>query len=189
MLDAQTHRSILRVDGSMRYEGSKSRALTDQIVAELEPTALVVRDLADGMDFVTESWIDANFTAPTDRVPQQEKALSNSDALVDELIEADTLVLGTPIYNFHLPAAVKAWIDQIARVGRTFRYTETGPIGLLEGKRAIVVVTSGGTSLGSEIDFVSDYLRFVLGFIGIKDVTIIDASAGKSVDVAQLLAA
>jgi len=77
---------------------------------------------------------------------------------------------------------MKAWIDQIVRVGRTFKYTETGPVGLLEGKRAIVVVASGGTALGSEIDFMSTYLRFVLGFVGITDVTIVDATAGRDVD-------
>lgn len=174
--------SVLRVDGSMRKNGSATRALTDRIVDSLNPSHVAVRDLADGVELVDEAWIGANFTAVDDRTPEAAERLGGSDALVDELIAAEVLVIGAPIYNFHIPAALKAWIDQIARVGRTFKYTETGPIGLLEGKRAIVVIASGGTALGSEIDFVSAYLRFVLGFVGITDVTIVDATAGRDVE-------
>ena len=98
-------------------------------------------------------------------------------SLVAEVQEAGVLVIGLPIYNFSVPAAFKAWIDQIARVKVTFRHTDKGPIGLLDDKKAYVIITSGGTQLGSEIDFVSEYIHHILGFIGIKDVTIIDSSA------------
>ena len=95
---------------------------------------------------------------------------------MNELKDADTVVIGTPIYNFHVPAALKAWIDMVARARETFRYTENGPEGLLSGKKVYVVVTSGGTVLGSEADFITNWLTFVLGFIGLNDVTFIDSS-------------
>ena len=86
------------------------------------------------------------------------------------------VVIGLPIYNFGFPAAFKAWIDQIVRAKQTFRYRENGPEGLLKNKKAYIVLSSGGTQLGSDIDFVSSYTRHVLGFIGIDDVTFIDSS-------------
>ena len=87
------------------------------------------------------------------------------------------LVIGLPIYNFSVPAAMKAWIDQIARVGVTFNYSENGPVGLMKKKRAIILLASGGTKVGSDIDFASEYMKHILGFIGITDVTIIAADA------------
>jgi FMN-dependent NADH-azoreductase len=91
-------------------------------------------------------------------------------------MDADVLVIGVPVYNFGIPASLKAWVDMIARARLTFRYTESGPVGLLRGKRAVLVVASGGTAVGSEIDFATDYLRHVLGFLGIDDVEIIAAN-------------
>ncbi|TNC91282.1 FMN-dependent NADH-azoreductase [Thalassolituus sp.] len=169
---------ILRVDASMRNEGSVSRVLADKLVARLATadSTITERDLAKGIDLIDEAWIGANFTDPADRTDAQKAALAKSDALVQELREADTLVITAPVYNFHVPAALKAWIDMIARARETFRYTENGPEGLLTGKKAYIVVTSGGTVLGSEYDFISGYLRHVLGFIGITDVSFIDSS-------------
>jgi FMN-dependent NADH-azoreductase len=92
------------------------------------------------------------------------------------LQQANTILIASPIYSFQIPAALKAWIDLVARAKETFKYTENGPVGLLTGKQAILVITSGGTKLGSDIDFVSSYLRHVLAFIGINDLTIIDGS-------------
>ena len=169
---------ILRVDASMRNEGSVSRVLADKLVARLATadSTITERDLAKGIDLIDEAWIGANFTDPADRTDTQKAALAKSDALVQELREADTLVITAPVYNFHVPAALKAWIDMIARARETFRYTENGPEGLLTGKKAYIVVTSGGTVLGSEYDFISGYLRHILGFIGITDVSFIDSS-------------
>ncbi len=176
--------NILRIDGSMRRTGSISRQLTDEVIdhllAETPGGHIHVRDLANPLPHVTEDWINANFTDPDERTEDQKQTLTQSDELVEELEAADTIVIGLPIYNFGVPAAVKAWIDLIARVKRTFRYTETGPEGLLTGKMAYIVVASGGTSLGAEIDFATDYLKFALGFVGIKDVKLIDASAHMS---------
>jgi FMN-dependent NADH-azoreductase len=93
--------------------------------------------------------------------------------LVGELEEADLVVIGLPVYNFSVPATLKAWIDQVCRARRTFAFSEEGPVGLLKGKRAIVVYVSGGTPFGSEIDYASGYMKHILGFIGISGVTFV----------------
>lgn len=172
--------NILRIDASMRKTGSYSRKLSDSLIEQLsaqQPHRLKTRDLADGVPLINEAWIGANFTDVAERTTEQRAVLACSDALVAEAQEADVLVIGLPIYNFGVPAAFKAWIDQIARAKVTFRYTDNGPVGLLENKTAYVIITSGGTQLGSEVDFVSKYIHHFLGFIGIKDVVIIDSSA------------
>lgn len=170
--------NILRVDSSMRTEGSVSRDLADKLVEQLSDasTQVTVRDLAKGISLIDENWIGANFTDPAERSEEQKGFLAASDELVGELHDADTIVITAPVYNFHVPAALKAWIDMVARARETFRYTENGPEGLLKGKKAYVIVTSGGTVLDSEYDFVSGYLKHVLGFIGITDVSFIDGS-------------
>lgn len=172
-------RTILRIDSSMRHAGSVTRALTDRLVARLaagSPGARVIRrDLAEGVPLVDEAWIGANFTDPAERTPAQRAALAESDRLVAELKAADTLVIGLPVYNFAVPAALKAWIDLVARARETFRYTESGPEGLLRGKRAFVVVASGGVPVGGELDFATPYLRHALAFMGITEVEFIPA--------------
>jgi FMN-dependent NADH-azoreductase len=150
----------------------------------------VQRDLVKGMPFVDAAWIDANFTAEESRTDEHREALALSDALVAELKEADILVIGTPVYNFSIPAALKAWIDMIARARLTFRYTENGPEGLLEGKKAYLVVATGGVPVGSAVDFATPYLKHVLAFIGITDVEVIAADklnsqAEESMDAAR----
>ena len=175
-----TTNKILRIDASMRHTGSVTRALTDKLVARLRaanPASEVVhRDLADGVPMVDEAWIGANFTDPAERDDAQRAALAHSDELVAELKAADTLVIGLPIYNFGVPAAFKAWVDMIARARETFRYTETGPEGLMTGKRALIVVASGGVPVGSAMDFATPYVRHALAFIGITDVEFIPAA-------------
>mgnify|MGYP006186890601 CR=1 FL=1 len=101
--------------------------------------------------------------------------LSLSDTLVAEIEAADTLIIGVALYNFSIPASLKLWIDLICRAQKTFAYLDGGPKGLMTGKKAIVCFASGGTSFGSDIDFASGYIRHILGFIGIKDVTFIVA--------------
>ena len=168
---------ILRIDASMRHDGSTTRTLTDATVEKLAASGATVttRDLADGVQIIDQDWIGANFTEPQDRTPQQVERLTLSDTLIAELQAADIVVIGMPIYNFGVPAALKAWIDQVARARVTFRYTENGPEGLLIGKRAIIVAASGGTGVDSDIDFATPYLRHALGFIGIHDVQVIAA--------------
>lgn len=170
--------STLRIDASARRSGSVSRDLADDLVVRLQAESgapVVHRDLAGGLPLIDEAWIGANFTDPETRSDEHREILALSDELVAELKAADTLVIAMPIYNFAIPASLKTWVDLIARARVTFRYTEAGPQGLLTGKKAYVVVASGGTELGSEIDFASGYLRHVLGFVGIDDVTFIAA--------------
>ena len=169
---------ILRVDSSMRTEGSVSRNLADKLVERLSDgsTQVTERDLANGIELINENWIGSNFTDPSDRSDEQKTSLATSDELVNELRAADTVVITAPVYNFHVPAALKAWIDMVARARETFRYTEEGPVGLLTGKKVYVVMTSGGTVLGAENDFVSGWLKYILAFMGMTDVTFIDSS-------------
>ena len=166
--------TTLHIDSSARTEGSVTRDLSARIVARLGG-AVIRRDLNVALPHITEGWVTANFTPADQRDEIQRDTLALSDALVDELKAADTIVIGAPLYNFGVPAALKAWIDLVARAGLTFRYTENGPVGLLDGKRAILAIASGGTGVGSEIDFATGYLRHVLGFIGITDVQVIAA--------------
>ena len=168
-------KTLLRIDSSARTKGSVTRSLTDQIVAHLNPATVLTRDLAHGVPLISENWVEANFTPEAERSAEQKQILAISDSYVAEIMDADVLVIGAPLYNFSVPAALKAWVDQIARAGVTFRYTENGPQGLLRGKRAILVSASGGTKIGSEIDFATAYLRHVLGFIGISNVQNVSA--------------
>lgn len=171
-------RKILQIDASARQAGSVSRELTQHLVDALSGTGTQVtqRDIGTSpLPLITETWVGANFTPEEDRSDSQKQVLELSDTLISEIEAADTLVLGVPIYNFGVPAAFKAWVDMIARARKTFKYTETGPVGLLEGKKAYVVIASGGTQSGSEIDFATPYVRHVLGFVGIHDVTVIAA--------------
>lgn len=170
---------VLKIDASARHDDSVSRQFTDEILARLKAadpsTSVVERDLSSGLPFVDAEWIGANFTPEEERSADQKAKLAMSDALIEELGAADIIVLGAPIYNFGVPAALKAWIDLVARARKTFQYTENGPVGLLKNKRAIVAVASGGTEAGSEIDFATPYLRHVFGFLGIDDVTFVAA--------------
>ncbi|TMV03748.1 FMN-dependent NADH-azoreductase [Ruegeria sediminis] len=168
-------RTILHIDASARRTASTTRELSGQIVRHLGADRVIRRDLASPLPLLTEDWINANFTPADQRDAVQRDLLALSDKLVDELRDADTIVIGLPIYNFSVPAAFKAWIDLVARAGVTFAYSENGPKGLLEGKRAILAIASGGTAVDSEIDFATGYARHVLGFIGIHDVEVIAA--------------
>ncbi|WP_262696088.1 FMN-dependent NADH-azoreductase [Kordiimonas aquimaris] len=184
MKDQPTERihNILRVDSSARQTGSISRDIADRLISTLNAqgrTSVTTRNVANGIPFVDEEWISANFTPPESRTKAQQDKLAYSDMLVSEIAGAETLVISLPIYNFSIPASFKAWIDMIARTKLTFSYSPNGPVGLMTGKRAFVVVTSGGTPLGSEIDFATPYIKQALKFIGITDVTFIDASTGK----------
>ena len=176
-------KNILRLDASMRKTGSHSRNLSDRLIKQLigeqhtsEQNNITIRDLAEGMPLIDENWIKANFTDVAERTEEQNKCLETSDILVDELNSADQIVIGLPIYNFGVPAAFKAWIDQIVRSKLTFRYGDNGPVGLVNNKKVYIIIVSGGTKLGTEIDFITNYLRHILGFIGISDVSFIDSS-------------
>lgn len=170
---------VLRIDSSGKLAGSSTRALLDDFVAAIEgrydDVAIQTRDLANGMPHVDHDWISANFTPAGDRSREQQDKLRLSDTLIEELQMADLIVIGVPVYNFGVPAALKAWVDMIARVQITFRYTEKGPVGLLQGKKVCLVVASGGVAVDSAIDFATPYMRQALGFVGITDIDVIAA--------------
>jgi FMN-dependent NADH-azoreductase len=185
---------ILQVSASGRVDGSVSRELSRDLIAALDDrygdVEAVHRDLANGIPFVNEAWIEANFTPDEARTEIHRETLALSDSLVAELQYADVLVIGVPVYNFSIPAALKAWIDMISRARLTFRYTESGPVGLLGGKKAYLVVATGGVPVGSAMDFATPYLRHALSFVGITDVEVIAADklnsqAEESIDAAR----
>ncbi|MTI63957.1 NAD(P)H-dependent oxidoreductase [Methylophaga sp.] len=189
--------TILQINSSSRFEGSVTRDISAQLTHQLQQRtglSVVERDLAQGIDFIDEQWVGANFTDPGDRSDEQKAALVLSDTLIEELQQASHIVIAAPIYNFSVPAVLKAWIDQVARARVTFRYTENGPEGLLKGKKAFLIIASGGVPLGSEVDYASTYLRHVMGFLGIDDVTLVNANdlgraANDNVEISEKLAA
>lgn len=171
---------LLRIDASPRGTDSVTRLLTDELVQRLRTQdahlQVTTRDLAlTPPAFVDADWIAASATDPATRNAHERAVLAQSDILVGELMAADLLVLGVPVHNFGIPAALKAWIDQVARARLTFRYTAQGPEGLLTGKKAFIVLASGGLKVGSDSDFASGYLRHTLGFLGIEEVEVIAA--------------
>ena len=170
---------ILEINASARQNGSISRRLVNDLVSALEDrhedVRITRRDVAEGLPFVDQAWVTANFTPEEERSAADRAKLALSDELVAELEAADIVVIGTPIYNFSIPAALKAWIDMIARARKTFRYTDSGVEGLLKDKKAYVIVPSGGVEVGSAADFATPYLRHALGFVGIDDVEVVGA--------------
>jgi len=173
--------NILHIDSSGRYQHSLTRQLsalvTKHIAQKNTDSQITSRDVAKGLPFINEQWIAANFTPQAERTEENKAALALSDELVKELQQASHIVIGVPIYNFNIPAVLKAWIDLIARAQLTFQYTEQGPKGLLTDKKAYLVFASGGVPIGSDMDFASKYLSHILAFIGITDVTIIDSAS------------
>ncbi len=168
---------ILRLNAGANHADSVSRPLATALIDGLAtkgPVDVTTVELSEGLPFVDAAWVSGEPTAA-----------ATSEAYIAQLEAADVLVITAPIYNFSVPAALKAWIDQIAKAGRTFSYVGPGQVeGLLRNKKAYVVITAGGVKLGSEWDFASPYLRHVLGFVGITDVEFIDAS-GLALDPEQ----
>ncbi|WP_410217781.1 FMN-dependent NADH-azoreductase [Paracoccus sp. (in: a-proteobacteria)] len=170
---------ILHLDTAITADASVSRQLTTDIVSRLRdanPDATVTyRDLNNGVLAIDTDWFHAVRVGTDAPTAGQQAQIDTSNTLLDEVRAADTLVIGLPVYNFSLPAQLKNWLDQIARAGVTFRYTAEGPEGLLKGKRAFVAYTAAGTPFGSDLDHASGYLRHMLGFLGITDVTFVPA--------------
>ena len=170
---------ILRIDSSAKTENSESRRLTDRIIEGLKKSGksldVTVRDLNESLPQVNTAWIVANNTPADDHTDEHKKTLALSNTLVGEIEAADTLIIGVALYNFTITASLKLWIDLVCRARKTFAYVDGSPKGLMTGKKAIICFASGGTPFGSDIDFASGYLRHILGFIGIIDVTFISA--------------
>lgn len=169
---------ILRLDSSARYTKSISRNLADELCQKLQKhypnPQLVIRDLNKKLPTISENTI-VDFSKINDLTDIQKKALSKHQIIINELKNCDILLISTPMYNYTIPATLKAWIDVIIRMKQTFDRTEKGFNGLLSGKKAYITMALGATKFGSEIDFASKYLTFILGFVGITDVTFIYA--------------
>ena len=177
-------RTILRIDSSATGANSATRALATQVIDRIAAAAdsVVVRDLALGVPLL-DSNVTANaLAAPEDRSAESAQALAFADELINELQNSDVLVIGAPIYNFGVPAVLKAWADLVARAGTTFAYTEQGPKGLLADRPTYIVAASGGTPIGSSFDFGTTWLAGFLAFLGITDVHVI-AAEGLAMDV------
>ncbi|AQZ34612.1 FMN-dependent NADH-azoreductase [Ectopseudomonas chengduensis] len=171
---------ILVIESSARQQGSVSRELTQQFIANWQAAhpadQVQVRDLAAEPVPHLDATLLGGWMTPSEQQNDAEKAaLARSNQLTDELLAADVLVLAAPMYNFAIPSTLKAWLDHVLRAGVTFKYTETGPQGLLTGKRAFVLTARGGIYAGSALDHQEPYLRQALAFIGIHDVQFIHA--------------
>jgi FMN-dependent NADH-azoreductase len=176
--------TLLHIDSSPVYGRSVSRELTIAFVTQWKAShpdgGVIARDLnATAIPPITAEWVAAVYTPEKARTPQQEELLSLSDSLLAELEQADEYVIGVPMHNFGVPSVLKLWIDQIARVGRTFTYAGGTPKGLLIGKRAIFIIATGGiydaqTQMAS-FNFVEPYLRSVFSFLGVEDTTFLTA--------------
>jgi FMN-dependent NADH-azoreductase len=162
--------------GSASYSNQVALALVQKL-RDAEPRAkVIVRDLAKApLPHIDEDFVVAIRGADGPQTDVQRAIAAQSDALVDELVAADTLVIAAPMINFTIPSTLKTWIDYVARAGRTFSYSESGPKGLVTGKRVYLVVARGGVySDKQQFDFQVPYLRHVLGFLGMTDVEVID---------------
>ena len=169
-------KTILQVNASILSNEGQSTRLANEFVAQLDTDDVIVRDLAKEPVPHLDAERFGAFIAPQEkRTPQQEKIVAYSDKLIDELKQADTIVLGLPMYNFGVPSTLKAYFDHIARAGVTFRYTEKGPVGLLTGKKAYVIATRGGFYEGTPLDTQTAYVRDFLAFLGITDVEFVYA--------------
>ncbi|MGG2397539.1 FMN-dependent NADH-azoreductase [Pseudomonas sp. SH1-B] len=171
---------ILVIESSARQQGSVSRELTQQFIASWQAAhpadQIQVRDLAVEPVPHLDATLLGGWMTPSEQQSEAEKAaLARSNHLTEELLAADVLVLAAPMYNFAIPSTLKAWLDHVLRAGVTFKYTETGPQGLLTGKRAFVLTARGGIYAGSALDHQEPYLRQALAFIGIHDVQFIHA--------------
>jgi FMN-dependent NADH-azoreductase len=185
---------LLHIDSSPLYGRSVSRELSAAFVSQRKAShpgvRVIERDLnATAIPPVNAEWVGAAYTPEAARTPQQKQLLSLSDSLLAELEQAGEYIIGVPMHNFGVPSVLKLWIDQIARVGKTFAYGEQGPKGLLTGKKATFIIATGGiydaqTQMAS-FNFVEPYLRSVFGFLGVTDATFLTAGGTAALNQGQ----
>mgnify|MGYP001376531532 FL=1 len=169
---------IYQIDSSARKEGSTSRALAKKLLQKIKKPddEVIYRDLNDEMVFVTGLTESGMNIDQKDQNENHKRMFKLSDQLVKELKESDIIIISAPIYNYGPPATLKAWSDLAARVGETFRFKPNGRReGLLKNKKAFLVITSGGTKLNSNEDFLTPWLKFILNFFGIDKIEVINA--------------
>tara|TARA_Y100000748_G_scaffold196882_1_gene164931 strand:- start:1724 stop:2323 length:600 start_codon:yes stop_codon:yes gene_type:complete len=172
-------KKILVVQSSARQEGSLTREYTAQLVRQIEAANpgswVVTRDLGAEPVPHLDATLLGGWMKPADEQTEAEKAASAlSNQLVDELLASDIVVIGSSMYNFGITSTLKAWFDHVLRAGRTFKYTEAGPVGLTPDRKVYVVTARGGRYVGSPLDFQEPYVRQLLGFIGITDVEFVN---------------
>ena len=170
--------NILYISTSTRGAESVTDLLAEELLDQLsgQDTVVVRRTLAREIPLLSAA-VTAEMTTPVrDLIEAAAADLATADALIAELAAADVVVIGAPFYNFGVPASLKAWADLVARAGTTFTYGETGPVGLLDDRPTYIVSASGGTEIGSDIDYGTRWLRHFLGFIGLHDVTVVAAN-------------
>ncbi|MFJ7142980.1 MAG: FMN-dependent NADH-azoreductase [Pseudomonas protegens] len=171
---------VLIIESSARQQDSVSRQLTQTFIQQWQAAhpgdSITVRDLARNPVPHLDANLLGGWMKPAEqRSAAEQDSLQRSNELTEELLAADVLVMAAPMYNFAIPSTLKAWLDHVLRAGVTFKYTDTGPQGLLTGKRAYVLTARGGIYAGSSADHQEPYLRQVMGFIGIHDVEFIHA--------------
>lgn len=172
--------TLLQINASLNSRNGLSTQLADRFVDAWKQRHaqgdVIVRDLAaDPVPHLDAARFGAFLTAPEARTSEQQAVAAFSDALIDELKRADVVVLGLPLYNFGIPSTLKAYIDHIARAGVTFRYTDTGPVGMLTGKKVYVFATRGGKYAGTPLDSQTNYIRDFFGFLGMTDIEFVYA--------------
>ena len=172
--------TVLCLNCSIQGDNSHSRQLSNKLLERIKKTyssvKIVSRDLVkDSLPHLNGAQFNAFITPPEQRTSEQKVLASQSDALIKEISDADTVVLALPMYNFGIPSQLKSYFDNLARAGVTFKYTATGPLGLLTGKKAIVLATRGGLYFGTDKDTQTKYVKDFLSFIGITDVEFIYA--------------
>ena len=172
--------NVLIIESSARQQDSISRQLTQQFISQWQAAhpadQVTLRDLAlNPVPHLDANLLGGWMKPEAQRNADEQSSLQRSNELTDELLAADVLMLAAPMYNFAIPSTLKAWLDHVLRAGVTFKYTETGPQGLLTGKKAYVLTARGGLYAGSTSDHQEPYLRQVLAFVGIHDVTFIHA--------------
>ena len=187
--------TLLELDSSPLAEASISRQLTAEYASSWKAAnpdgKVITRDLAStSIPPINAAWVGGAYTPEDARTPEQRSLLALSDSLIAELQSADEYVLGVPMHNFSIPSTLKLWIDQIARVNKTFSYATGTPVGMLTGKKATIVITSGGkydagTAMAS-FNFVEPYLRTVFGFLGVTDTTFLSAGGASAVNVGKV---
>ena len=187
--------SLLKIDVSPRGDASYSRQLGTTFLegwqAANPGAAVVTRDLAENQPtYVDLQWIAGAFSAPEQVTDAHKAALKLSDEIIAELQAADHILITTPMYNFQVPAVLKAWIDHAVRIGITVNYTDKGPVGQLNGKKATVIVASAGAYPKGEpseaYDMLTPYLRHILGFVGITDVTFLSAGGASGIQYGKI---
>lgn len=173
-------KTLLQLNASLFSGNGQSSVLSNQFVAAWRAAnpdgKVITRDLsANPVPHLTAERFGAFLAKPEERTAQQQQVVDFSDALIEELRNADVIALGLPMYNFGIPSTLKAYFDHIARAGVTFQYTANGPIGLLTGKKVYVFAARGGKYLGTPHDTQTGYVRDFLRFIGIDDVEFVYA--------------